>query len=154
MISPIVLARLRTDTCGIAAANPPVHVFAARHHDARGHRRSFCGMLMYESHLERTDADLGTVCKLCFAVVPSIQLASHRMSAAPRPLTTCAAEGELYAIGLRGQLWHLLAANPVQTSFAGRYAVLCACGVIGFLTRAVPANYSPCPTYQPERRTT
>ncbi len=154
MTSPIVFARLRTDTSEAGAANSLVHAFAVHHHDDRGNRRTFCGIVMHESRLERADANVGTVCKLCFAVVPSDQLASHRMAAGPGPLRTSATEGGLYAIGLRGQLWHMLAANPVKTSFAGRYAVLCACGVIGFLTRAVPANYSPCPTCQPERRTT
>lgn len=150
-MSTIILARPRPELFG--QSRQIIHVFLAGQHNACDRRRALCGFSAPATLLVPVAEISGMGCELCLAALPTNPHPGDATSANLPPAPPPSADGTAYAIGLRGErVRHRLAPNPVTTRFEGRDAVLCACGVIGFLARGTPpTGYQPCPQCNPDR---
>ncbi|SFT08316.1 hypothetical protein [Saccharopolyspora flava] len=140
----MILARPRPELFG--PIHQVVHVFPTDQRAHRDRRRALCGFTAPATLLVPVGEISGMGCELCLAAMPADLLPGDATAASLPPAPPPNAAGNPYAIGLRGErVQHRIAANPVTTRFEGRDAVICACGVIGFLVRGeVPADYESC----------
>lgn len=144
-MSAIILARPRPEFFG--QSRQVIHAFVTGQHHACDRRQALCGFSAPATLLVPVAEISCMGCELCLAALPTDLLSGDATNAHLPPSPPPSADGTSYAIGLRGErVRHRLAPNPVTTQFEGRDAVLCACGVIGFLAHGQPrTGYQTCP---------